>query len=118
VPTLRNIAQTAPYMHSGVFDNLRDATEFYTKGRGHAVPEGVEMNLHWHIWEPDLAEHELDLIVDFMKTLTDETAKPQVPRLLPSGLAQPIPSTAANNFVRDAQAVIESNDRDLQQPKS
>ncbi len=86
VPTLRNIDLTAPYMHSGVFDNLRDATEFYTKGRGHAVPEGVEMQLHWHIWEPDLTDHELDLIVSFMKTLTDENFKPTTPTAVPSGL--------------------------------
>lgn len=86
VPTLRNIDLTAPYMHSGVFDNLRDATEFYTKGRGHAVPEGVDMQLHWHIWEPDLTDNELDLIVTFMKTLTDETFKPATPRAVPSGL--------------------------------
>lgn len=86
VPTLRNIDLTAPYMHSGVFDNLRDATEFYTKGRGHAVPEGVEMQLHWHIWEPDLTDDELDLIVAFMKTLTDETFKPATPSRVPSGL--------------------------------
>ena len=86
VPTLRNIAQTAPYMHSGVFENLRDATEFYTKGRGHAVPEGVQMQLHWHIWEPRLTDHELDLIVAFMRTLTDETFVPEVPLTVPSGL--------------------------------
>lgn len=92
VPTLRNIDLTAPYMHSGVFKNLRDATEFYTKGRGHAVPEGVDMQLHWHIWEPDLSDHELDLIVAFMKTLTDETFKPQTPAKVPSGL------TPVNHF--------------------
>ncbi|WP_369809151.1 cytochrome-c peroxidase [Oceanicoccus sp. KOV_DT_Chl] len=67
VPSLRNIEKTAPYMHSGRFDNLRDTVEFYNKGRGHAVPDGVEMNLHWHIWEPNLAEHELDLLVAFLK---------------------------------------------------
>jgi cytochrome c peroxidase len=93
VPTLRNIDLTAPYMHSGVFKNLRDATEFYTKGRGHAVPEGVNMQLHWHIWEPDLTDRELDLIVTFMKTLTDETFKPRTPALVPSGLT-PISHTA------------------------
>ena len=86
VPTLRNIANTAPYMHSGTFDNLRDTVEFYTKGRGHAVPEGVEMQLHWHIWEPDLQNHELDLLVDFLKTLTDETFMPAIPDNVPSGL--------------------------------
>ena len=40
VPTLRNIAMTAPYMHSGAFENLRDTAEFYNKGRGHAIPDG------------------------------------------------------------------------------
>jgi cytochrome c peroxidase len=28
-PTLRNVAVTAPYMHNGFFDNLRDAVAFY-----------------------------------------------------------------------------------------
>jgi cytochrome c peroxidase len=98
VPTLRNIAKTAPYMHSGAFETLREATEFYTKGRGHAVPEGVEMNLHWHIWEPDLGEDELDLIVAFMQTLTDETNTPRVPMRLPSGLALPIATPAPQDF--------------------
>ena len=86
VPSLRNIELTAPYMHSGVFENLRDAAEFYTKGRGHAVPIGVEMLLHWHIWEPNLKEEEIDLLVTFMKTLTDQTFMPEIPDKLPSGL--------------------------------
>ena len=86
VPSLRNIAQTAPYMHSGGFETLRDTVEFYTKGRGHAVPEGVDMQLHWHIWEPNLTDYELDRLVDFLGTLTDETFKPQIPQRVPSGL--------------------------------
>ncbi len=86
VPSLRNIDLTAPYMHSGKFENLRDAAEFYTKGRGHAVPEGENLHLHWHIWEPKLSDNELDLLVAFMKTLTDENFKPQTPKRLPSGL--------------------------------
>ncbi|MGI9286361.1 MAG: cytochrome-c peroxidase [Pseudomonadales bacterium] len=86
VPTLRNIAATAPYMHSGNFATLRDTVEFYTKGRGHAVPEGVNMQLHWHIWEPDLSDYELDRLVDFLQTLTDESFKPQIPKQVPSGL--------------------------------
>jgi cytochrome c peroxidase len=86
VPTLRNIEKTAPYMHSGRFKTLRESVEFYTKGRGHAVPEGVAMQLHWHIWEPDLTEDELDRIVDFLLTLTDETFMPVTPNKVPSGL--------------------------------
>ena len=86
VPTLRNIAKTAPYMHSGRFGTLLEAVEFYNGGRGHAVPEGVEMQLHWHIWTPNLTDHELDLIVAFLQTLTDETFKPVIPTRVPSGL--------------------------------
>jgi cytochrome c peroxidase len=86
VPTLRNIVKTAPYMHSGRYADLREAVDFYNKGRGHAVPKGVEMQIHWHIWEPNLSEHEIDLIVEFLATLTDESLKPLVPEHLPSGL--------------------------------
>lgn len=88
VPSLRNIAQTAPYMHSGSFATLREASEFYTKGRGHALPdeEKSRVTLHWHIWEPKLTELELDRLVDFMKTLTDESFTPAIPQQVPSGL--------------------------------
>ena len=86
VPSLRNIAGTAPYMHSGRFETLREAVEFYTKGRGHAVPEGETLNLHWHIWEPKLSDDELDRLVDFLGALTDEAFMPARPAILPSGL--------------------------------
>ncbi|MFT7032696.1 MAG: cytochrome c peroxidase [Cyclobacteriaceae bacterium] len=87
VPSLRNIEKTAPYMHSGRFETLRETVQFYTNGRGHAVPEGEDLILHWHIWEPNLTDYELDRVVDFLKTLTDESFKPAVPAKLPSGLA-------------------------------
>lgn len=86
VPSLRNIAQTAPYMHSGKFKTLRETVQFYSDGRGHAVPEGENLLIHWHIWEPNLTDYELDRLVDFLKTLTDESFKPKIPELLPSGL--------------------------------
>lgn len=87
VPSLRNIALTAPYMHSGRFPTLREAAAFYTGGRGHAVPEGEQLSLHWHIWEPNLAEPELDLIVAFLGALTDESLLPALPKRVPSGLS-------------------------------
>ena len=86
VPGLRNIDRTAPYTHSGRFASLREAVEFYTKGRAHEVPENEKLYLHWHIWEPHLSAYELDRLVDFLKTLTDESFKPRVPRQLPSGI--------------------------------
>lgn len=88
VPSLRNIEMTAPYMHSGTFGTLRDAAEFYTLGRGHALPEEEKgrMLVHWHIWEPQLTDDELDRLVDFLRTLTDERFKPNIPASVPSGL--------------------------------
>ena len=73
-------------MHSGTFENLEEAVHFYTQGRGHAVPETEKLYLHWHIWEPNLSQYEMDRLVDFLKTLTDETFKPQIPKTLPSQL--------------------------------
>ncbi len=90
VPSLRNIEKTAPYMHSGAFTTLREAVEFYNKGRGHAVPKGEKLNVHWHIWEPNLTDYEMDRIVDFLKTLTDESFIPIIPETLPSGLKSTI----------------------------
>ena len=86
VPSLRNVALTAPYMHSGKFKTLRETVEFYTKGRGHAVPDGENLYLHWHIWEPELTYDELDRLVDFLHTLTDESFMPKRPDRLPSSL--------------------------------
>jgi cytochrome c peroxidase len=97
VPTLRNVARTAPYMHSGLFDNLRDTAGFYNKGRGHAIPEGVDLQLHWHISSPDLTDYELDRVVDFLQTLTDESLTPQTPERVPSGLT-PIEHKSTNTL--------------------
>jgi cytochrome c peroxidase len=88
VPSLRNVEVTAPYMHSGAFETLFDAAEFYTLGRAHAVPEAEKARtiLHWHIWEPQLTDTEIQRLVDFLGTLTDERFKPEIPDRVPSGL--------------------------------
>ena len=90
VPSLRNVDLTAPYMHSGRFTTLHDVVSFYNEGRGHAVPKNEKLILHWHIHEPKLTNAELDRVVDFLKTLTDESFKPQRPKNVPSGLAVPL----------------------------
>jgi len=86
VPTLRNVVQTAPYMHSGRFATLREAVAFYNGGRGHAVPGGEALHLHWHISDPQLSEAEIDLIVAFLATLSDDSLLPTAPERVPSGL--------------------------------
>lgn len=86
VPTLRNVTRTAPYMHSGAFAELRDAVEFYNKGRGHAVPKDMHLYLHWHVTDPHLTAAEIDRVVDFLGALTDEAFLPATPARVPSGL--------------------------------
>lgn len=105
VPSLRNVARTAPYMHSGTFDTLYDAAEFYTLGRGHAVPaeERERTLLHWHIWEPQLTDTEIDRLVDFLGALTDENFKPRIPAQVPSGL-EPVGTVPAAPATRLRQA--------------
>ena len=85
VPSLRNVDRTAPYTHSGRFNTLREMVAFYNLGRGHEVPKGERLHIHWHIWEPKLTGYEMDRLVDFIKTLTDESFMPRTPELLPSG---------------------------------
>ena len=110
VPTLRNIARTAPYMHSGAFTSLQQTVEFYNKGRGNAVPKGEHLYLHWHISSPNLTQTEVARLVDFMQTLTDETFLPQVPRQVPSGLTPidnpPVPRKVATQHAVPAQRKV------------
>ena len=86
VPSLRNITRTAPYMHRGQKATLEEAARFYTGGRGHEVPEGESLMIHWHIWEPRLTDREIQLLATFMGTLTDEAFMPEIPAAVPSGL--------------------------------
>ena len=86
VPSLRNITRTAPYMHRGQKATLEDAARFYTGGRGHEVPEGESLMIHWHIWEPRLTDREITLLATFMGALTDEAFMPEIPTAVPSGL--------------------------------
>lgn len=86
VPSLRNIDRTAPYTHSGKFNSLRDMIGFYSAGRGHEAAKNEKLHIHWHIWEPNLTDYEMDRLVDFVKTLTDESFMPRTPEKLPSGI--------------------------------
>ena len=98
VPSLRNVVLTAPYMHRGQKQTLQDAARFYTGGRGHEVPEGESLMIHWHIWEPQLTDREIELLATFMGALTDEAFMPEIPQTVPSELAvKPEPVQAVGN---------------------
>lgn len=87
VPTLRNVAVTGPYMHNGVFQDLRTVMLFYNKynsrsparqinpetGQAWRDPE-IPENLSLEELEtgPALDDRRIDALVAFMKTLTDQ----------------------------------------------
>lgn len=91
VPTLRNIALTAPYFQAGQFASLSDVIRFYNDTAGHAVPAGEHLEVQWHIAMkgPTLSEAEQRALVAFLLTLTDESMMPAIPVRLPSGLPLP-----------------------------
>ena len=49
VPTLRNIAITAPYMHNGVFATLNEAIEFYNTRDTHKKWEKLKAGYEWDV---------------------------------------------------------------------
>jgi cytochrome c peroxidase len=63
-PTVRNIAQSGPYMHDGSQKTLEEVVEWYAKG-GHANPY-----LSDKIKKLDLTAQDKADLVEFMKSLT------------------------------------------------
>jgi cytochrome c peroxidase len=72
VPTLRNIALTAPYMHDGRYKTLDEVLEFYNSGlkrSPYVDPLMINMNHGgMHLLEKDLAD-----LKAFLITLTDSS---------------------------------------------
>ena len=71
VPTLRNIARTAPYMHDGRFKTLEEVVDFYNSGvrRSSTVDPLMQFNLAPGL---KLNDQEKADLVAFLRTLTDE----------------------------------------------
>jgi len=69
-PTLRNIAVTAPYMHDGSLETLKEVVEHYNNGG--ITNEGDPVNdfLSGGIRPLNLSEAQIDDLVAFMESLT------------------------------------------------
>lgn len=76
-PSLRNIALTAPYFHSGKVWDLKQAVEIMGSAQLGAK----------------LSSSEADAIVAFLKTLTGEQPRLEIPLLPPHTSATPLPDT-------------------------
>ncbi len=84
VPTLRNVAVTAPYMHNGVFKELKTVVEFYNKYNDKTKTINPETSKKWA--DPEVKEtinldelrakkqneRKMEALVAFMKLLTDK----------------------------------------------
>jgi cytochrome c peroxidase len=71
-PTLRNVAQTAPYMHNGVYKNLEEVVEFYHKGGGVGI--GIKLPFQSLPFDSlQLSIKEKNSMVSFMEALTDKS---------------------------------------------
>ena len=70
IPTLRNIALTAPYMHDGRFATLEEVVEFYSTGLkwSPTVDPNMKQVLHGGV---QLTDREKRQLVLFLHTLTD-----------------------------------------------
>lgn len=87
VPTLRNVAVTGPYMHNGVFKDLKTTVLFYNKYNSKSAARQInpETGQPWAPPEvpgtlsmkelshgPALDDKRIDALVAFMQTLTDK----------------------------------------------
>ena len=81
--TLKNIVNTPPYMHNGVFETLEEVIEFYDSGGG--LGHGLEVNnqtlpadsLH-------LTNEEKLNLISFMEALTEDIPSIELPDHIPT----------------------------------
>ena len=87
MPTLRNVAVTGPYMHNGVFKELKTVVDFYNKYNSKSAKRQInpETGEQWAEPEvsntlsstelefgPALNDKRINALVAFLKLLTDK----------------------------------------------
>jgi hypothetical protein len=72
IPSLRNVALTAPYFHNGDALSLRQVVEFYSRGGSVFPVFALDGTVIEPLGIPSLTAGEIDAIVAFMESLTDE----------------------------------------------
>jgi cytochrome c peroxidase len=72
-PGLREVAETAPYMHNGSLATLEDVVRFYNEGGGDDQTAGLE--------PLNLTGEEIDQLVAFLSSLSSNPAPAEAPVL-------------------------------------
>ena len=115
VPSLRNVALTAPYFHNGDVSTLRDAVLLYSRG-GNVAPvrQHTDGALIEPLGIPSLTNDEVTALVAFLEALTDERVRyrrapfdhPQL--FVPNGhLGDHVGSTDADRDGRADDSMVE-----------
>ncbi len=83
IPTVRNAAITAPYMHNGVYKTLEEVVDFYNRGGGAGI--GIELYNQTLPSDPlQLSKDEQGKIILFIHALTDTVNLTSRPKRLPT----------------------------------
>jgi len=87
-PSLRNLRFTAPYMHNGRFNSLKEVLEFYedVAGGKNMHEEVLKEDLDPLIRELNLSVKEILPIISFLNTLNETDFDKEIPERVPSGL--------------------------------
>ena len=78
-PPLRDVAQTAPYMHDGSLATLFDVVEFYLRTAPQNGPDGLPLDIEPQL---DVSFSDIDALVAFLRSLNGEprtVERPMVP---------------------------------------
>ncbi len=85
-PSLRNLALTAPYMHSGVFNSLSQVLDFYEQvGRGRSQNSHVS-NAQLDPQLRGIGDNDKAAIIQFLQSLNDNSFDRNIPSEVPSNL--------------------------------
>lgn len=71
IPSLRNVALTAPYFHNGDARTLREAVELYSRGGNVAPVQQLDGTPIEPLGIPSMTNDEIEALVAWLETLTD-----------------------------------------------
>lgn len=75
IPGLRNVELTAPYFHNGDARTLREAVELYSRGGNVAPVTARDGTVIEPLGVPSLTALEIDALIAFLQSLTDERVR-------------------------------------------
>ena len=91
VPSLRNVALTAPYMHNGVYRTLDQVIDFYNRGGGEGIGARLP-NQTLSVRRLDLSAADRRALIAFLGTLTDTSGTAARPSRTAARSTAPAPS--------------------------